>query len=96
MSLSKDEIKNKEIEKEKDLDSEILEFLESRKLTKTSAYCIWDIFEEMYNIKLEDDQSRAVTKKLIEVGCAVCRLYECEKIIEINIKNDEVTYYMAK
>jgi hypothetical protein len=94
MPLSKEEIKYKEIEKEKEFDSIVLEFLESRKLTKTSAYSIWDIFEDIYNIKMEN--INYIPRKLVEVGCAVCRLHECDKIIEINVKNDDVTYYIAK
>lgn len=96
MSLSKKRIKNieqeKEKEKEKELESKILKFLERKKLTKTNAYAIWDIVEEIYNIKIEKINSR----RIVEVGCAVCNLHEREEIIEVNVKNDEVTYYMAK
>lgn len=85
---------NKRIEEEKELDSKILEFLESRKLTKTYVYSVWDIFEEIYNMKMEN--VNYVPRQLVKVGCAVCRLHECDKIIEINVKDDDVMYYMAK
>lgn len=90
----REKIKNKSIEEEKELDSKILEFLESRKLTKTSAYSVWDIFEEIYNMKMES--LNYIPMQLVKVGCAVSRLYECDKIMEINIKDDDVMYYMAK
>jgi 2-polyprenyl-3-methyl-5-hydroxy-6-metoxy-1,4-benzoquinol methylase len=80
--------------KEKELDSKVLNFLEGKRLTNMPAYAIWDITEEIYDIKIGD--KHFPSRKILEVGCAVGRLEECEKIVGINVKDNDITYYMTK
>lgn len=98
MHLLKDEIENKEKrKKDKVLDSKIFYFLKRKKLTNIPAYSIWEIFEKIFNIKIEKIKNNYKhSMNLLEVGCAVYRLKKCGKIVEIYVKKDKITYYMAR